>query len=54
MFASVVDSCLDVLSGLVLLMTRRAIDNTDHYAYPQVQHHHTVGEAAGVRCQDWG
>ena len=37
MLASLVDSCLDLLSGAVLFFTRRAIDHTDPYDYPEVR-----------------
>ena len=36
MLASLIDSCLDLVSGAVLFLTKRAIDNTDVYEYPQV------------------
>lgn len=35
MLASVIDSFLDLLSGAVLFVTRRAMDRTDIYLYPQ-------------------
>lgn len=35
LLASVIDSCLDVFSGMVLFATRLAIDHTDPYKYPQ-------------------
>lgn len=37
MLASVVDSCLDLLNGLVLFLTRRSIDTKQYYEYPQVR-----------------
>lgn len=37
LLASVIDSCLDVFSGMVLFATRLAIDHTDPYKYPQVR-----------------
>jgi hypothetical protein len=36
MLASLVDSCLDLLSGLVLYVTRRFLDKKEYYNYPQV------------------
>lgn len=36
MLASLVDSCLDLLNGLVLFLTRRFMDKKEYYNYPQV------------------
>ncbi len=37
MLASLVDSCLDLLSGLVLFLTRRSMDRKEYYNYPQAR-----------------